>query len=72
MLDDGGWTRRAFDTVERDAETVARRLTRGLRGGDVLLLHDGGNAGVLVALPRVLTTMAAAGLRGVPLPDGKA
>jgi peptidoglycan/xylan/chitin deacetylase (PgdA/CDA1 family) len=62
------WTRRAFDTVERNPETVARRLTRGLRGGDVLLLHDGGNAAVLEALPRVLAALAATGLRGVPLP----
>lgn len=63
------WTRRAFDTVERNPETVARRLTRDLRGGDVLLLHDGGNAGVLEALPRVLEALAAARLRAVPLPE---
>jgi peptidoglycan/xylan/chitin deacetylase (PgdA/CDA1 family) len=62
------WTRRAFDTVERNPETVARRLTRGLRSGDVLLLHDGGNAAVLEALPRVLAAMAATGLRSVALP----
>ena len=66
------WTRRAFDTVARSPETVARRLTQGLRPGDVLLLHDGGNAGVLEALPRVLDAMAAAQLRGVPLPEASA
>ncbi|HEX5043346.1 MAG TPA: polysaccharide deacetylase family protein [Candidatus Polarisedimenticolaceae bacterium] len=63
------WTRRAFDTVERNPDTVARRLTRGLRAGDVLLLHDGGSAAVLEALPRVLAAVAGAGLRSVPLPE---
>ena len=66
------WTRRGFDTVEKDPETVARRLTRGLRARDVLVLHDGGNPGVLEALPRVLAAMKAAGLRGVPLPQAPA
>jgi peptidoglycan/xylan/chitin deacetylase (PgdA/CDA1 family) len=70
------WTRRGFDTVERDAAAVAARLTRGLRAGDVLLLHDAGAARartgssvVLEALPRVLDALAAAGLRGVALPE---
>ena len=63
------WTRRGFDAVERDPAAVARRLTRGLGGGDILLLHDGGTPVVLEALPRVLDALAAAGLRGVPLPE---
>jgi len=62
------WTRRGFDAVERDPERVARRLTRGLSTGDVLVLHDTG-AAVLEALARVLRALAAAGLRGVPLPE---
>jgi len=62
------WTRRAFDTVERNPETVARRVIRDLKPRDVLLLHDGGNPTVLEALPRVLAALHAAGLRGVPLP----
>lgn len=67
------WTRRGYDTVERDPAKVAERLLRGLRAGDVLLLHDGsalrdsGNPLVLEALPRVLDGLAAAGLRSVPL-----
>nr|XP_061800910.1 chitooligosaccharide deacetylase-like [Nerophis lumbriciformis] len=70
------WTRRAFDTVERNPQKVVRRLLRGLRDGDVLLLHDGsaardseGRAVVLGALPTVLEELAARGLRAVPLPD---
>jgi peptidoglycan/xylan/chitin deacetylase (PgdA/CDA1 family) len=66
------WTRRGFDTMERNPDRVAHRLTRGLRAGDVLLLHDGGNAGVLGAFPRVLDALAAARLRGVPLPEAPA
>ena len=65
------WTRRAFDTVRRDPGRVSRRLTAGLRQGDVLLLHDGGPGGtpfVLDVLGRVLDRIEAAGLRCVTLP----
>jgi peptidoglycan/xylan/chitin deacetylase (PgdA/CDA1 family) len=55
------WTRRGFDTVTGDADTVYRRLTRNLGRGDILLLHDGhaarggaGRAVVLEVLPRLL------------------
>jgi len=68
------WTRRAYDTVEREPARVARRLVRGLAAGDVLLLHDGsaardrhGRPVVLEALPRILDAIAARGLRSVPL-----
>jgi peptidoglycan-N-acetylglucosamine deacetylase len=70
------WTRRGFDTVSRDPARIARRLLRGARGGDVLLLHDGSAARdrrgvpvVLEALPRLLDGLAALGLRAVPLPS---
>jgi len=70
------WTRRGFDTVSRDPSAVASRLTRGLRAGDVILLHDGaqrqrpaGEAVALQALPRVLDAIEAAGLRVSPLMD---
>jgi len=35
------WSRRAFDTRERDVERVVARLLRGLAPGSVLLLHEG-------------------------------
>lgn len=65
------WTRRGFDTVTRDPEVVSARLTRGLRAGDVLLLHDGARkpAAALEALPRVLERIASAGLKATPLCD---
>lgn len=69
------WTRRGFDTVDRDAAAVLKRLTRGLAAGDVLLLHDGARARtsgggpvVLAVLPGLLETLAAGGLKSVPLP----
>lgn len=71
------WTRRGYDTVVSDAASVARRLTSRLRGGDVLLLHDGSSARdasgrfvVLEALPRLLDSLAARSLRAVPFDAG--
>lgn len=64
------WTRRGFDTVTRDGARVARRLTRRLAPGDILLLHDGSSAYdlcgrpvVLESLPRVLDELVKKGLR---------
>jgi peptidoglycan/xylan/chitin deacetylase (PgdA/CDA1 family) len=71
------WTRRGFDTVTRDPDTVARRLLRGLAARDILLMHDGnaarsntGKKVVLEALPQVLEGIAARGLRSVSLREG--
>jgi peptidoglycan/xylan/chitin deacetylase (PgdA/CDA1 family) len=69
------WTRRGFDTVRRDPDAVLRRLTRNLRAGDILLLHDGASARtiggepvVLAVLPRLLARLEHEGLRSVSLP----
>lgn len=66
------WTRRGFDTVARDPAVVLARLTRGLRAGDILLLHDrkiaGRAAPVLTVLPALLETLREAGLKPVSLP----
>ncbi|MEP6547058.1 MAG: polysaccharide deacetylase family protein [Gammaproteobacteria bacterium] len=68
------WTRRGFDTVTTNAETVFRRLTDPLQGGDILLLHDGnaardrsGQPVILEVLPRLLDAIAAKQLRPVTL-----
>jgi peptidoglycan/xylan/chitin deacetylase (PgdA/CDA1 family) len=68
------WTRRGFDTVNASAEDVLGKLTGRLRGGDILLLHDGNAARsragvpiVLEVLPRLLDALAAAGLAPVTL-----
>jgi peptidoglycan/xylan/chitin deacetylase (PgdA/CDA1 family) len=68
------WTRRGFDTRERDPEKVLRRLTQGLSAGDILLLHDGnvahtpsGEALIVAVLPRLLDAIQAHGLTPVTL-----
>jgi len=68
------WTRRGYDTRNRDADDVACRLTGNLAAGDILLLHDGnaarseaGQPVILAALPRVLEAAATAGLKSITL-----
>ena len=68
------WTRRGFDSVNGNRESVYRRLVAGLAAGDILLLHDGhaartptGAPVILEVLPRLLTTIAQAGLTPVRL-----
>lgn len=77
------WTRRGYDGRPGRAERVLERLTRGLAGRDILLLHDTAPRGaprdrpatVLEVLPRLLDRCAAAGfslgsLAGLPSRDG--
>lgn len=68
------WTRRGFDTRERDPQRVLQRLTRGLAAGDILLLHDGhcardaqGRAVILTVLPALLARLRQQGLVPVTL-----
>jgi peptidoglycan/xylan/chitin deacetylase (PgdA/CDA1 family) len=68
------WTRRGFDTQERNPDRVAARLLDGLAAGDILLLHDGhcartsrGTPVVLEVLPRLLDAARTKGLRLVTL-----
>jgi len=68
------WTRRGFDTVNGNPDVVYRRLTHALRGGDILLLHDGNAATtstrqpvILEVLPRLLDTLQACRLTPVTL-----
>ncbi len=68
------WTRRGFDTRERDPEIVARRLLRDLAPRDILLLHDGaaaitddGQPVLLCVLPRIFDAAKKRGLQFVTL-----
>lgn len=70
------WTRRGFDTVQRDPQLVLQRLTRQLAAGDIVLLHDGhaartsaGRPVVLDVLPPLLQRFSQAGLHAVTLPE---
>jgi peptidoglycan/xylan/chitin deacetylase (PgdA/CDA1 family) len=69
------WTRRGFDTRERDPQRVLMRLCKGLARGDILLMHDGhaaqGTSGrpvVLDVLPLLLERLRGDGLRSMSLP----
>lgn len=69
------WTRRGFDTRTGDAARVLARLSRGLRGGDILLLHDrhaartaSGQPVLLEVLPPLLQRLRQQGLVTVRLP----
>jgi len=68
------WTRRGFDTRDSRPDVVYRRLTRNMRAGDILLLHDGNAARsaegvpvILEVLPRLLHAIRDAGLHSVTL-----
>jgi peptidoglycan/xylan/chitin deacetylase (PgdA/CDA1 family) len=68
------WTRRGFDTVTNDAETVLHRLSNRLGPGDILLLHDGnaardsaGRPVIYEVLPRLLERLAERGLTPITL-----
>jgi len=68
------WTRRGFDTVSGSAGRVLGSLTRDLRDGDILLLHDGhaartpaGAPVILEVLPRLLRALQAAQLAPITL-----
>ena len=68
------WTRRGFDTVRANSDAVYRRLADPLRGGDILLLHDGnaarsrsGKPVILEVLPRLLDALDEKQLRCVTL-----
>jgi len=68
------WTRRGFDTVERDADKVFQRLDKHLGAGDILLLHDGASAAhvnnrpiIVDVLPRLLMRFDTLGLRAIPI-----
>lgn len=70
------WTRRGFDTRRNRPERVLASLTRGLRAGDILLLHDGNAARtaggvpvILEVLPRLLDVLEARRLYPVTLRD---
>ncbi|MBR0655519.1 polysaccharide deacetylase family protein [Roseomonas arctica] len=71
-----GWSRRGFDTRCGDAAVVLDRIARGLREGDIILLHDAGaerdaqgEPVCLAVLEALLLLLAARGLTSVRL-DG--
>jgi peptidoglycan-N-acetylglucosamine deacetylase len=69
------WTRRGFDTRDKNTASVTQRLLKNLQAGDILLFHDGhcasnseGRPVMLLALESVLKQLKIQGLRGIALP----
>lgn len=65
-----GWQVRAFDAVVSDPKVIERRVLENVRGGSIILLHDGAGLGgthnrqpTLRALPRILDGIEDRGLR---------
>lgn len=68
------WTRRSFDTREKQPARVLEKLLKNLKAGDILLLHDGNAARtaegvpvILEVLPQLLEAINAAKLNPVTL-----
>ena len=57
-----GWSVRSFDTVIKDSKVLMKRITRSLKGGDVILLHDYSNT-TLEILPELLNHIKKVGLK---------
>jgi peptidoglycan-N-acetylglucosamine deacetylase len=59
-----GWSRRAFDTVSRDADAIVRRATSTVRPGDIILIHQGGDIHV-ECIRRIVGDLTCRGFRFV-------
>lgn len=57
-----GWSVRSFDTVIKDSSVLMNRITKSLKGGDVILLHDYSNT-TLEILPALLDHITELGLK---------
>lgn len=68
------WTRRGFDTREKQSARVLNKLLKNLKAGDILLLHDGhaartveGVPVIVEVLPHLLVALKVAELNPVTL-----
>ena len=71
-----GWSLGVWDSARPGAVEIARRAAEGLRGGSILLLHDGDGYDAegdrlqtAEALPSIIQNVRARGLRFATLPD---
>jgi peptidoglycan/xylan/chitin deacetylase (PgdA/CDA1 family) len=61
-----GWSVRSFDTITPDTEKLFNRVTKQLKGGDVILFHDYCESTIAI-LPRLLEHVNNIGLKVVRL-----
>lgn len=59
-----GWSKRSLDTTALDTETVLKRVTTGLKKGDIILLHDT-SAKTVTVLERLLSFMQERNMQSV-------
>lgn len=59
-----GWSVRSFDTVIEDRAKLLQRITRSLKGGDIVLFHDYSDS-MLDVLPAFLDHVTKLGLKVV-------
>jgi uncharacterized protein (TIRG00374 family) len=72
-----GWTRGVFDSDRPGVDRIVARACRGMRGGEILLLHDGCGAPgndprreqTAAAVPEIVRRWEAAGHRFVPIDE---
>lgn len=57
-----GWSVRSFDTVTKDSGVLMQRVTKSLKGGDVILFHDYSKT-TMEILPAFLEHVAKLGLK---------
>jgi peptidoglycan/xylan/chitin deacetylase (PgdA/CDA1 family) len=63
-----GWTIRSLDTGIRNPERLMKRITRRLKGGDIILLHDHGVC-TREILPALIEHVTAIGLKIVRIDE---
>jgi len=60
------WSKRSLDTLARDPEVLLQRITRNLKGGDIILLHDNQEITANI-LEKLIQEINNKGFRIVPL-----
>lgn len=75
-LDPVMWNVTGYDWNATSADEVERKVSRNIRGGDIILLHDGGHKNfgadrshTVVATDKLITKYKAEGYQFVPLPQ---
>ncbi len=63
-----GWSIRSLDTVIRSRKRIMRRITRLIKSGDIILLHDHGFATQDI-LPELIEYIASVGLKIVRIDE---